>query len=337
MKSSESIEMKVDYLGIFITKSTTPIIWLDTLAVIEIYKTIKEEKENPRIKKLFNIVREKVSQGKLICPLGEQEEEIEEKVGEVIKQFVDLSLGISFLSNDEIKESQLIKAIKSYSKTKDVELTYLDAFHRDPVTHLKNKNGFIFSIVIEPTQLEINTRKIIKQKNIEELQSVKDEFYKDKEFASKINDELNGHFIAISHLIGMYKYKKENDIPLSEVENLQILHMLNRPLSFWNEEQKSGLSGYLDFLKSNDYKQLPYVDINARMVTDLFTSKRKSLEIGDPTDISNLSTLLPYCDYVLTDRDQMNRIKRLGLDKKYDTKVFALSNINDLFSDLEKI
>ncbi|MGC6589273.1 hypothetical protein ACPV3A_30560 [Paenibacillus sp. Dod16] len=124
---------------------------------------------------------------------------------------------------------------------------------------------------------------------------------------------------------------------MSEIENNQVLHMLDGPLSLWNSEQESGLSGYLEFLQSNDYKQLPYVDINACMVADLFTSKRKSLEIGDPTDISNLSTLLPYCDYILTDRDQMKRIKRLNLDKKYNTKVFALSNINDLFSDLEKI
>ncbi|MGG4106951.1 hypothetical protein AAXB25_23930 [Paenibacillus lautus] len=93
----------------------------------------------------------------------------------------------------------------------------------------------------------------------------------------------------------------------------------------------------MEFLKSDHYKQLPSVYINAYMVADLFTSKRKLLEIGDPTDISNLSTLLPYCDYILTDRAQMNRIRRLELDKKYNTKVFSLSNINELFIDLEKI
>lgn len=73
------------------------------------------------------------------------------------------------------------------------------------------------------------------------------------------------------------------------------------------------------------------------MTADLFTSKRKSIEIGDPSDISNISTLLSYCDYILTDRDQMNRLKRLELDKKYNTKVYSLSIINELFSDLEKL
>ncbi|MGC6589274.1 hypothetical protein ACPV3A_30565 [Paenibacillus sp. Dod16] len=164
-------------MGAFITKSSIPIIWLDTLAVIEVYKAMKGKTEDPRIKRLYDIVQEKVSQGKLICPLGEQEEEIEEEVSEVIKRFINLSLGISFLSNNEIKESQLIKAIKSHGKSKDIEITYIDAFREDPVTNLKNNKGFIFSVVIEPTQLEIVTRKAVKQKNIEELQSVKDKFY----------------------------------------------------------------------------------------------------------------------------------------------------------------
>lgn len=325
-------------MGTYTVKSKIPIIWLDTLAVIEIYKINEEGNDNPRIKKLFKLVKEKVYQRKLICPLGEQEEEIEEKVGEVIKQFVNLSLGITFLSNDEIKESQLVKAIKSYRRTKDIELTYLDVFYEDPVTYLQNKKqDFIFSIVLDPTEIEINNRKTIRKKNIEELQLVKDNFYQDKDYYSVISDELNGSYIATSHLIDIYRYKIESNIPLSEVESLQIAQMLSRPLSLWNAEQKDGLVGYMEFLKSDCYKQLPSVHINAHMVADLFTSKRKSLEVGDPTDISNLSTLLPYCDYILTDRDQMNRIRRLELDKKYNTKVFSLFNIDELFIDLEKL
>ncbi len=325
-------------MGTYTIKSKIPIIWLDTFAVIEIYKTNEEGKDNPRIKTLFDLVKEKVYQRKLICPLAEQEEEIEEKVVEVIKQFVNLSLGITFLSNDEIKEGQLVKAIKSHRRTKDIELTYLDAFYEDPVIYLQNKKqDFIFSIVLEPTELEINNRKMIKKKNIEELQLAKDNFYQDKDYYSIISGELNGSYVATSHLIDLYRYKLENNIPLSEVESLQIARMLSKPLSLWNEEQKDGLVGYMEFLKSDCYKQLPSVHINAHMVADLVTSKRKLLEIGDPTDISNLSTLLPYCDYILTDRAQMNRIRRLELDKKYNTKVFSLSNINELFIDLQKM
>ncbi|MGG4106952.1 hypothetical protein AAXB25_23935 [Paenibacillus lautus] len=194
-------------MGAYTTKSKIPIIWVDTFAVIEIYKTNKEEKDNPRIKKLFELIKEKVYQRKLICPLGEQEEEIEEKVGGVIRQFIDLSLGIRFLSNDEIKERQLVKAIKSYRRTKDIELTYLDAFYEDPVTYLQNKKqDFIFAIVLEPTELEINNRKATKQKNIEELQLVKDKFYQNKDSSLIVSDELNGSFIATSYLIDTYRY-----------------------------------------------------------------------------------------------------------------------------------
>jgi Ni,Fe-hydrogenase I large subunit len=322
-------------LGVNITKSGIPIIWLDTLAVIEIHKTIEGQSRDSRIRKLHEIIQEKVVQRRLICPLGEQEEEIDEVVNKVIRNFINLSFGISFLSYDEIKQRQIVKAMKSYGKSQVVEITFMDAFHRDPIIELNSNFPFILSVVIEPTEMDIENRKITKQQNLEELQFAKDNFYKNKEFINQIDDELDGYFKATLHVLEMYENKTKNNIPLTEVEQNRVINLLGMPLSLWKRYHKSGLSGYLEFLRSNDFKQLPHIEIASYMTADLFTSKRKSIEVGDPTDISNISTLLPYCDYILTDRDQMNRIRRLGIDKKYSTKIYSLSTINDLFSELE--
>lgn len=65
----------------------------------------------------------------------------------------------------------------------------------------------------------------------DELQMAKDSFYVNKEFASQIEDELNGYFNATLSVYEMYVYKTQNSIPLSEIEQNQVLNMIALPLS----------------------------------------------------------------------------------------------------------
>ena len=54
-------------------------------------------------------------------------------------------------------------------------------------------------------------------------------------------------------------------------------------------------------------------------------------------DVELLSVAIPVSHYVLTDRRMEQRIKRLGLDATWGTKVYSMSSIEDLFSELEKL
>ncbi|OXM82281.1 hypothetical protein [Paenibacillus rigui] len=324
-------------MKIKIEKSPIPIIWLDTLAIIELYKTKTGKSIDNRIQKLHDMIKLKVSDRKLICPLGDHEAEIEEDLKEVINNILDLTLGIRFKANEDIQQTQVFKAIKLYETNEIPVLTYKDAFYKDPLEELNNNNPFIISVVVNSTSEEISRRKQTKILNLEELQSVKENYYIDKDFHKQLEDEFMGHFSATRYVYETLMYKSSNKLPFTEREINQINNMLALPLTYWKRYKSSGLNGYFEFLKSVEYKNLPYVDINARMTADLFTSRRKFLDSGDPTDISNISALLPFCNYVLTDKDQMNRIKRQQLDKKYDTYVYSMSNIDELFNKLEAL
>lgn len=320
-----------------IEKSPIPIIWLDTLAIIEIYKTKTGKSFDNRAQKLYDLIKLKVAAGKLICPLGDHEEEIEEDLREVTNTILGLTLGIRFKANEDIQQTQVIKAIKLYETNKLPMLTYKDAFYKDPLEEIKRTSPFIISVVINSTSEEIGRRKYTKKLNLEELQRTKENYYMDKDFYEQLEDELMGHYSATRYVYETLMHKSRNKLPFTEREFNQINNMLAIPLTYWKRYKSNGLNGYIEFLKSVEYKNLPYVDINARMTADLFTSKRKLIDSGDPTDISNISTLLPFCNYVLTDKDQMNRIKRQNIDKKYDTYVYSMSNIDELFDKLENL
>ncbi|MCY9664216.1 hypothetical protein M5X11_04390 [Paenibacillus alginolyticus] len=320
-----------------IEKSPIPIIWLDTLAIIEIYKTKIGKSSDNRVQKLYDLIKMKVVERKLICPLGDHEEEIEEDLKDVINNILGLTLGIRFKANEDIQQTQVFKAIKLYETNEIPILTYKDAIYKDPLEEIKTTSPFIISVVVNSTSEEISRRKHTKKLNLDELQSAKENYYIDKDFHKQLEDELMGHYSATRYVYETLMYKSRNKVPFTEREFNQINNMLALPLTYWKRYKSNGLTGYLEFLKSVEYKNLPFVDINARMTADLFISKRKLIDSGDPTDISNISTLLPFCNYVLTDKDQMNRIKRLNIDKKYDTYVYSMSNIDELFDKLETL
>jgi len=58
---------------------------------------------------------------------------------------------------------------------------------------------------------------------------------------------------------------------------------------------------------------------------------------GDSMDVELLSAAIPLCQYVLTDKKMENRIKRLGIDQKWKTKVFSMSTVEGLFAELASL
>lgn len=74
-----------------------------------------------------------------------------------------LTLGIRFKANEDIQQTQVIKAIKLYETNKLPMLTYKDAFYKDPLEEIKRTSPFIISVVINSTSEEIGRRKYTKK------------------------------------------------------------------------------------------------------------------------------------------------------------------------------
>lgn len=114
--------------------------------------------------------------------------------------------------------------------------------------------------------------------------------------------------------------------------------MIKEPLDDWCDVTGSNddLTGYLNFIISDEFISIPNYNIFCRLITDIVTSK-KPWETGDLKDVSNLSAYIPYCDYILTDLKQYNRVKRLNLDQEYSTNVYCMKNIDRLIEVIKTL
>jgi len=54
-------------------------------------------------------------------------------------------------------------------------------------------------------------------------------------------------------------------------------------------------------------------------------------------DIDQISSILPYCNFVFTDRKMKNLISKFGFDEKYKTKVYCMKDFNSIINDLNKL
>jgi len=69
----------------------------------------------------------------------------------------------------------------------------------------------------------------------------------------------------------------------------------------------------------------------------IITGKKK-VQKGDSYDVGNLSSVLPYCDYVLTDGTMKKLIQSMEIDKKYRyRKSITFQDINLLCNKLEEL
>jgi len=96
------------------------------------------------------------------------------------------------------------------------------------------------------------------------------------------------------------------------------------------------LQGFIEFINSDYYKSVPAVDISARIWAHKITS-RNPIESGDYMDIDQISPILPYCNFVFTDRKMKNLILNFGFDDKYKTKVYCMKDLDELVSDFSKL
>lgn len=83
-------------MKINITKSSIPIIWLDTFFLIEYNKVNFGLSNDYRYVELYNLIKEKVDTKRLICIRAEQEEEIYDYVADTMKSFLSFLKTIDF-------------------------------------------------------------------------------------------------------------------------------------------------------------------------------------------------------------------------------------------------
>lgn len=333
-------------LEIRIEKAPIPIIWLDTSVIIRMTKykhgETLTELERDRYGSLYEVLYKKVREDKIICPKADQQEEIElgfrlEKECHDLQ--VSLSLGISFKHRAGIDDNQRQIFMKAYiDGDKEVSLNYRDAFYKDPIKELKSHKQFIISVFSQTKNDEVHKRIQTKRSTLEQLEKLRQEaIAKGISFEEQLKEEYTG--IVQAGIVAIENWtKKLNEEIMPTVDDYFQVEIIALPLSEWKRYsgKPEGFEGLFQFFLSDTYKCIPSVDISAKLWAKVVTGSTE-IQSGDSMDIDQLSAVIPYSNYVITDRKMKNRIIELELDKKYNTEVFCISDYEKILEKLNSI
>lgn len=344
-----------------IKKSSIPIIWLDTNILIELKNhengwireaskkqkpgivkrfvsfvrglTPKENLERKRIAKLYNTLTRKIDERKLICPEGIQSDEYDIGDDNTFEVQADLARGIKFKIPHKIIMTQIAHAIQLFhNRDGQMVVAYVDAFKIDPVQQIKAK-GMIISVHFPETEMD-HTRE--KRKNT--LQSWKqikqDARARGITFEQQLEIEYAGFPYSLDAPISQWLISQNAGATASLWEWLDFQAAFDTLLEIHSHTGSSTESKR--FFVSEEYKAVPFIDIHSRLCADLMTSEANLWE-SDLRDLYQLSIVIPYCDFVMTDKARKNQLRRLGIDKKYRTAIYSLQDVDDLVLELEKL
>jgi len=333
-------------LKVVIIKSKIPIMWIDTSLIINFVRLKKgklssNNSVNGRIKQLHDLLYKKVNEKKLLCPIGEQKEELNRKnsIDESREIQIPLSLGLKFIHRSNIKKMQTIRFMKAYiDKEEEISLDFKEALYEDPIKKLINLGRFIITVDSEVTEQDIIETETLKKNINSELKNLRKkkilggitfEQQLQKEYQWLLTDGLSAYETWFQKIIlGILPTPKETNQAM----------VLGDLLVAWNNYKGTpeNLQGFVNFINSDYYKSIPSIDISANLWAYKMTNRNR-IDTGDYMDIDQISSILPYCNFVFTDRKMKNLISNFDFDKKYKTKVYCMQDFNLIINDLNKL
>lgn len=328
-----------------IQKYKVPLIWMDTSIFINLGKISAGKKiENhvlERLKTLQRIISEKVKELKLICVEADQEEEIELWRGELepIRTILSqLSQGVMMRHRNEVESFQIYRLMEVYiQQNYEITLSTSEIFNHDPINEIQSHYNFPYIVrsVTTPPKHIIDEAVLSKKNKQVGLEKLRLRNRKNKiDFGNQLLNEEQGHIL--SYLDPFQKFIKNPDL-LFEDNNFHMnpffLHSL-----YWNRlVQKDGdYEGFFQFVKSEFFKAVPVIELECTIYADLLTGS-KVIDEGDSIDVQQLSAVVPYCDYVVTDASKHHLLKSRKIESKWNSKTYSFDEHEKLMEDLDSL
>ena len=333
-------------MKITIEKSAIPILWLDTAVLIKMAKQRTGEQigepDASRVATLYETIYRLTRQQRLLCPAGDQREEYElgDRLVEAIQDLQDqLSLGIEFQHRQGVEDAQIPKAIRDYIEgVQAIQLSYRDGFLEDPVPEAQRLGDF-YIVVPRASSREMIDRRRATGKVVrvewEKLraQNVADkvpfEMQREREYAGA----LEGH---VHHLRRLAQRQAAGQDPTPD--EFLAAQIIGTYLAVWKRRggQPPELEGLEQFFRSPQFRDLPAQELQANVLAKLLTSPNP-IQSGDSMDVQMLSTVLPFCDLIVTDQKMKTILCDLGADRRYQVQIFALRDYDALMQALSEV
>lgn len=328
-------------------KPSVPTLWLDTAVVIKLTKVGHGERlqaiEVERLTCLQKLVQELVTNGKLLCPIADQEEEYAglRMDKEVHGDFLELSLGVALCHRQGIFDFQSELGMKAYvQRAETISVPLRAYFHSDPVKELAEARGRSIVIGANPIKdPEILARRASAKSEVRQVwETLRQEFVTHKRtYEQQLIEEQHGYADALVDRVQEFAVKIRSGIALDFWEFMGVEGFLMFKL-YWRElgGKPEGLEGVHSYFCSSYFNNLPTPRIRTQLGADLLTGNQPILP-GDMMDVDMLSVAVPVSHFVLTDKKMSERIKRRGIDKDWGTEVYSLSDVTALFEKLQAL
>lgn len=332
--------------SIKINKSPIPILWIDTSIIFNMTLLRLGRKldsvQKMRIEPLYQAIKKSTSEGKLICPLADQDEEIWIERKECLKTIHEFSLGISTDSTLDVQEKLFELFAEAYITQKElIEIDYNVLFHKDPVQKIKQVLSSQFYVTIDPPLIGGPEKtKSKKEKILNHLNKVREENVANKvTFETQKEAEFIVEFDIIKNIITAPQAFAH--LGLDEQDYFWNYTNAVEKLSTWRDivsKHDNNDASILDFYLSSYYRQIPNKKISIEFLAKLMTDKQP-IHSGDLKDIEQISSMLPFVDMLITDKQRKVQLHKLRFNEEYKTKICYVGDskeIEEFFDSVQK-
>jgi len=319
-----------------------PLIWLDTNIVIGIRdalslsskQTLKNKKEFIR---LFNILKTKVDENKILCPfLGQRTEYSDGDHLENSDQILmDLSKGFQ-ISGWQIRQVQVKRMLECFLKNKS-QFNFTDSdllYNKEKYEPKENK--IPFRIVILNEKSKRSDRNFLfndlkrRKKEVSDLGLTYSQVLKSEQEAA-----IPVLQISINKIIKHYGYLNmdftEND---EEYYHIYTLVELSKLAKIKDEKKLFAL--LKNFFLSEYFYAIPIDKISSTIVAHIMT-EGKNVKYSDIGDINNLSLMLPYASYIITENRMAHILLTRKIDKEFGVEIYRTKDIDKFIKKINNL
>jgi hypothetical protein len=318
-----------------VERPRTATIWIDSSVVIKLWKLRRGEnipvRDAERIRKLAELVGQKVRERKLLCLETHQREEFPGRAElEILKEFRGLTFGVDLHSELTVREFQTEVAMRAFLAG-DREITIpLRVFFDGPPEHQIEqvmRDGWLITAMM-PSAEELVSHRAEKKAEL----NIKLEGLRKKQVAAGITYEAQLEEERHGYARGAWALFDKALSPGRDFWDTLGITAFTVPLHNWRD-----LGGPLrqlgPFLVSRYLNAMPMHKIETHLMAKLVTSN-EVIQSGDSNDVGHLALVLPIANFVVTDKAMERRVRALGFDKEWGAQVFSLSSSDALFAAL---
>lgn len=331
-----------------VVKNPVPLVWLDSNMIIALGKARTGKTTTENIVKMYEILRNKTLENKLIIVEHEQSDELGTNRA-ARDTITTLSLGVE-TDHYTVQERQDISGVKAFlSGYNHRAFNVNDFFDEDPNRQSaeSRRQALLIRATMPRTDVYKKKDKESRQDMGFLLNKTRDSNlllkYLNKQAVYERHVENERHALRKA-LTNSFTYLTATKLgyiqpnPDTYQENYNIT---NAFCLLWEHGggEPSDIDKMLDFFDSPFYWNLPFHDI----WIDLYSRRLTGIHGGgefkqsDIKDIRNISSMLPICQVITLDRAMADLVEKSGLAAKYSTRIFSNRNVDKLLEYLESL